>query len=92
MDFEISGYTSSGLQIKYLKVQEMGKKISLNKWIRLITLSDSNSNKIYEYIIYHKLTRGSPEPALLTWLFMHCLCSSKSEVLEKNSKQIECAL
>ena len=47
MDFEISGYTSSGLQIKYLKVQEMGKKISLNKWIRLITVSDSYVIKLW---------------------------------------------
>ncbi|CAG2211777.1 unnamed protein product [Mytilus edulis] len=47
MDFEISGYTSSGLQIKGLKVQEMGKKINLNKWIRLITVSDSYVIKLW---------------------------------------------
>jgi hypothetical protein len=43
MDFEISGYTSSGLQIKYLKVQEMGKKISLNKCISYRNLFDEIS-------------------------------------------------
>ncbi|XP_076098235.1 AP-4 complex subunit mu-1-like isoform X2 [Mytilus galloprovincialis] len=47
MDFEISGYTCSGLQIKGLKVQEMGKKINLNKWIRLITVSDSYVIKLW---------------------------------------------
>ena len=41
LEFEISGYLSSGLQVKYLKIQGGDKSSSPQRWVRTITASDS---------------------------------------------------
>lgn len=41
LEFEISGYLSSGLQVKYLKILGGDKSSGPQRWVRTITASDS---------------------------------------------------
>ena len=41
VDFEISGYLISGLQVRYLKIQGGDKSTTPQRWVRTITVSDS---------------------------------------------------
>ena len=41
VEFEISGYLISGLQVRYLKIQGGDKATAPQRWVRTITASDS---------------------------------------------------
>ena len=46
LDFEVSGYVCSGLQIRFIRVCERGQSYVPIRWLRYISVSDSYLVKI----------------------------------------------